>query len=177
MCVECVGVQKSDCFACINLLFICIYRSMCYNIPKCLICMLYVWLLYLKRHLLRTQHMLVVERSSLSAKNPQYVSYRKESIQVQVQSFICSMNLYEYILHNKTSSYEHLKLTLMTKNNVKDMHTKHMVKTNMHVNVFIISFQLKLSPDNFRKEYLFLQFKNFINSWNGKSCHCSACYS
>jgi hypothetical protein len=83
--------------------------------------------------------MLVVERSYISAKNPQYVSYRKESIQVQVQSFICSMNLYEYILHNKTSSYEHLKLTLMTKNNVKNMHSKHMVKTNMHINVFIIS--------------------------------------
>ena len=32
-------------------------------------------------------------------------------------------------------------------------------------------------PDHFRKETSFLQFKNLINSWNGSSCHCSACAS
>lgn len=32
-------------------------------------------------------------------------------------------------------------------------------------------------PDHFRKETSFLQFKNLINSWNGRSCHCSACMS
>jgi hypothetical protein len=97
-----------------------IHRSMCYNIPKCLICMLYVWLLYLKRH--------ISHKGSL-ATCVLTTDYKNIYMHV-VQSFICSMNLYEYILHNKTSSYEHLKLTLMTKNNVKDMHTKHMVKTN-----------------------------------------------
>ena len=30
-------------------------------------------------------------------------------------------------------------------------------------------------PDHFRKESSFPQFKNLINSWNGRSCHCSAC--
>jgi hypothetical protein len=29
-------------------------------------------------------------------------------------------------------------------------------------------------PDHFRKESSFSQFKNLINSWNGRSCHCSA---
>jgi hypothetical protein len=30
-------------------------------------------------------------------------------------------------------------------------------------------------PDHFMKESSFPQFKNLINSWNGRSCHCSAC--
>ena len=30
-------------------------------------------------------------------------------------------------------------------------------------------------PDHFRKESSFQQFKLLINSWDGKSCHCSAC--
>ena len=30
-------------------------------------------------------------------------------------------------------------------------------------------------PNHFRLENSFKQFKNFINSWNGSSCHCNAC--
>ena len=30
-------------------------------------------------------------------------------------------------------------------------------------------------PDHFMKKSSFPQFKNLINSWNGRSCHCSAC--